>query len=43
MKIQRIRVKTDEEITRDYPRLLRRTQTTLDNHQTIHKLDEYEK
>lgn len=40
-KPQRKHFKTEEEITRDYRDQLRRRQTTLDPHQKIHKLDEY--
>jgi hypothetical protein len=41
LKPQRKHFKTAEEITEQYPDQLRKKQTTLDNHQRIHKMDEY--
>ena len=43
LKPVRVRLKSDEEITVEYPGKLRRRQTVLDPHVENHKIEEYAK
>jgi len=43
LKPQRVHLKTDEEVTAEYPDKLRQRQTTLDPHVENHRIEEYVK